>query len=77
MPVRYIHMPVFGAYTYPQIRLSACLNRLFSMFADDRELQKSIASNLPYHYYLHQHYGRRRRMEWFKLLRRRRGKGLR
>ena len=44
MPVRYIHMPVFGAYTCPQTRLSACLNRLFSMFADGRELQKSIAS---------------------------------
>jgi hypothetical protein len=47
MPVRYIHMPVFGAYTCPQIRLSACLNRLFSMFADGRELQKSIALNMP------------------------------
>ena len=32
-------MPVFGAYTCPQIRLSACLNRLFSMFADNREHQ--------------------------------------
>jgi len=47
MPFRYIYMPVFGAYTCPQIRLSACLNRLFSMFADNRELQKSIASNTP------------------------------
>ena len=28
----------FGAYTCPQIRLSACLNRLFSMFTDNREL---------------------------------------
>ena len=45
MPVRYIHMPVFSAYTCPQIRLSACLNRLFSMFADNREHQKSITSN--------------------------------
>ena len=33
MPFRYIHMPVFGAYTCPQIWLSTCLNRLFSMFA--------------------------------------------
>ena len=33
MPFRYIHMPLFGAYTCPQIRLRACLNRLFSMFA--------------------------------------------
>ena len=40
-------MPVFGAYTCPQIRLSACLNRLFSMFADNRELQNFIASNMP------------------------------
>ena len=47
MPFRYIHMPVFGAYTCPQIRLSACLNRLFSMFVDNHELQKSIASNTP------------------------------
>ena len=47
MPVWYIYMPVFGIYTCPQIRLSACLNRLFSMFADGRELQKSIVLNMP------------------------------
>jgi hypothetical protein len=47
MPVRYIYIPVFSAYTCPQIRLSACLNRLFSMFADNREHQKSIALNTP------------------------------
>ena len=45
MPVRYIHMPVFGAYTCPQIGLSACLNRLFSMFADNHKHQKSITLN--------------------------------
>ena len=45
MPFRYIHMSVFGVYTCPQIRLSACLNRQFSMFADDCAVQKSIASD--------------------------------
>ena len=42
-------MPVFDAYTCPQIRLSACLKRLFGMFADGRKLQKSIALNMPTH----------------------------